>query len=874
MTGATADGAERRARRAHRLAVQAGAAGQPAAGARRLRAGLLAVGWDEHGPPLEARAAAVPPGHRELAARMLLSLAHFEAEQGRTGYGRQLLDQAERLADPADRGILRYQRGLMLIRTGHGGAALALFDEAVELLQDYPDPAHLARALLNRGVLQLGAGQVGLARADFVACGDLAATAGLDLIGAKAVHNLGYCDLLAGDIPAALRQFGAAAGVYRQAAPGNLPVLATDQARALLAAGLASDAARELDGALTAFRRQHLDQDRAEAELARAQAALVLGDLPGARRWATAARQRSRRRGNESWACLAELTRLRARALSPATGARVAAEALLLADRLRGCGLPRDADTAELIGARALVAAGRVAQAGRRMASVQGRGPRLPLEVSLLRWLARAELASRDGRPSAALAALRAGLGLVGSRRARLGSVDLQTGTAALGADLAAAGLRLALDRGSAPLVYAWLERSRAQAFRARPVRPPADPEAAAWLAELRQLGLLSRAAELAGQPDRPGRAARRADLQRRIRERSWAASGTAGRATAQAGLAGLAEVRAALGGRGQALAEILAWQGRLVAVLVTSGGARLIPLGDAGTAAEAARRLAADLDTLAGRRLPGRLGEVIGNSVRRQAATLAAEVITPLLAVAGDGGLILAPHGDLASVPWSLLPGLHGRPVTVTPSASAWLAAQRRPRPGAAGDAAGGAAATPAAAAPVLLAAGPDLPQAGREIAELAAAYPGGRVLAGPGATVAATLRALDGAPLAHLAAHGYHDSENFLFSRLHLADGPLMAYDVQQLAAAPRQVILSACDIGRAQVRPGGELLGFTAALLYAGTATVIASVARVTDDAPVRLMTAYHRRLAAGTAPAEALAAAAAAEPFSPFVCFGSG
>ena len=99
----------------------------------------------------------------------------------------------------------------------------------------------------------------------------------------------------------------------------------------------------------------------------------------------------------------------------------------------------------------------------------------------------------------------------------------------------------------------------------------------------------------------------------------------------------------------------------------------------------------------------------------------------------------------------------------------------------------------------------------------------------------MAATLRALDGAPLAHLAAHGYHDSENFLFSRLHLADGPLMAYDVQQLAAAPRQVILSACDIGRAQVRPGGELLGFTAALLYAGTATVIASVARVNRRRP---------------------------------------
>jgi hypothetical protein len=36
----------------------------------------------------------------------------------------------------------------------------------------------------------------------------------------------------------------------------------------------------------------------------------------------------------------------------------------------------------------------------------------------------------------------------------------------------------------------------------------------------------------------------------------------------------------------------------------------------------------------------------------------------------------------------------------------------------------------------------------------------------------------------------------------------------------------------------------------------------------------MTAYHRRLIAGDRPATALAEAAAAEPFSPFVCFGSG
>ena len=37
-------------------------------------------------------------------------------------------------------------------------------------------------------------------------------------------------------------------------------------------------------------------------------------------------------------------------------------------------------------------------------------------------------------------------------------------------------------------------------------------------------------------------------------------------------------------------------------------------------------------------------------------------------------------------------------------------------------------------------------------------------------------------------------------------------MAYDIQQLAAPPGQVILSACDVGRSVVRPGEELLGFT--------------------------------------------------------------
>jgi CHAT domain-containing protein len=798
--------------------------------------------------------------HHALAARLLMSLAYLEAEQGRTEYGLRLLERAEALAGADDRGVLLSQRGALYMRAWRGDDAVRTLDEAVALLAgNERETAVLARALLNRGFSYLNVGDVRRARPDLDRCQRIAQDAGLDLIAAKAVHDLGYCELLTGDIPAALQLFDAAADSYRTSAPGNLPVLAMDKARALLAAGLADEAASELDGAIASFRRQRLDQDHAEAELARSQAALAAGDLAAARRWAAAAQRRFRRRGNDACACLAELIRLRARSAASGRQRHVAAEALLLAERLRGCGLSNDAEVADLIGARALIVAGHGGEAKRRMAAPRRRGAEVSLDVSLLRRLARAELAELAGRPGPALAELRAGLAMVQARRGRLGSIDLQTGTAALGAELAAAGLRLALDRGSAPLVFAWLERSRAQAFRVRPVRPPADPQAAAVLADLRQLSRLIRNAELTGHRD-PASIARRAELQRGIRERSWQAGGL-GEATA---LASIGEVTSALGESRQNLVSVLVRNGALLAVVLGKDKVHLVELGAFDVAAEAARRLTADLDTLAGRRLPARLGAVILESVRHQAEVLTAEIIAPLRRSLGDDGVVLIPTGALASVPWSLLPDLRGRPVTVCPSASAWLAARRRSQ----------AAAAEPRQRPPLLVAGPDLQHAATEVAGIARVYPGCRQLLAQTATVDATLRALDGAPLAHLAAHGHHDYENVLFSRLDLADGPLMAYDIQQLAAAPRQVVLSSCDVGRTVVRPGDEILGFTAALLYVGTATVISSVTRVADAAAAAMMTAYHRALRSGTRPAEALAQAALAEPLSSFVCFGSG
>jgi hypothetical protein len=511
-----------------------------------------------------------------------------------------------------------------------------------------------------------------------------------------------------------------------------------------------------------------------------------------------------------------------------------------------------------LIAARALIAAGRLDAAAGQLAAVSGRG--LPLDIALLRRVARAELAARSGNKGNVLAELRAGLASLHDRRGQLGSLDLQTGAAALGTQLADMGLRCVLDHGSARQVFAWMERSRAQAFRVKPVRPPDDPEEAALLAELRQLTILIRTAELNGAPDARA-AARRADLQRRVRQRRWRSSG-AGTAI---GVVTPAQVGDALAAGGQVLAALLARDNDLLAVTIRGHQVKLVTLGDFARATEATRKLTADLDALAGRSLPARLEAVIRGSIENQTAILEAEVIAPLQPLLGDDGLVLIPTGPLAGVPWSMLPSLRARPVTVSPSATHWLATWRR--------LAGEALQPPVPPAPALVA-GPGLAFAVPEVAELALVYPGASPLTGDDATVAATLTALDGAQLAHLAVHGHHDRDNVLFSSLDLADGPLMAYDIQKLATAPRQVVLSACDVGRAVVRPGDEILGFTAALLHAGTPTVISSVTRVADDIAPAIMTAYHRALRKGLRPAEALADASAAAPLAPFVCFGAG
>jgi CHAT domain-containing protein len=251
---------------------------------------------------------------------------------------------------------------------------------------------------------------------------------------------------------------------------------------------------------------------------------------------------------------------------------------------------------------------------------------------------------------------------------------------------------------------------------------------------------------------------------------------------------------------------------------------------------------------------------------VERSAQRLGASLLGALPLPAA-GPVVIVPTGPLHSLPWSALPALADRAVTVVPSATLWARLQEAP---------------PAPAGRTAVIAGPDLPGAEAEVAEVAAAAPGAVRLSGPHATVAATLAAIDGAEVAHVACHGDFRPGNPLFSTLRLADGPLTAYDLQGLRAVPRLLVLSACDAGRSAVTPGEGLLGLSASLLSLGAAALIAPLVAVPDDTTRALMVELHRHLGQRRPAAEALRLARAALPddiasyatTSSFVCLGGG
>jgi tetratricopeptide (TPR) repeat protein len=772
-------------------------------------------------------------GSAERETDVLASLGVALVYSGQTAAGLAAFDAAVRRSSGALAARVLARRAIVFFALGRFPAALEDARHAVTVLRRAGDLLWTARALNTRASAYLRLGSVGRADADFVSAARLYARIGQDLEALYPMVNRALVAFASGDLPAALAYLDAATPCY-QRLNVSATTLRVERCAVLLAAGLAGDAVAEADDAVRELEQiRGRSTKKAELLLMAAHCALAAAQPEAAEEWAQAAFHLFRSQRSAWWQAHAARVLVQARyAVGPASAALLR-EANRAATRLEAIG-SKEAAQAHLLAGRVALDLGRRDHAERHLAAAAGTRRRGPPLSRASGWLGEALRADAAGRPDRMLAACRRGLDVLDEHRLTLGAAELQAQATVHGAELAALAQRHAARASRPRLLLTWSERWRATALAVPAVRPVADAELGSSLAALRSV---TRQLEQARSRGEPSAALQREQqrLESAVRASALRTKGTAGPSRAAFRIADL-------------LDEV--GPGRLIEIVDVDGSLHVLACGAgrirqfaAGRFDEAIR--AADFARFALRRLarsrPGDDPSGAQSILTAAGPNLQQVLLGPAARCLGDGPVVVVPPARLHAIPWALLPGLRDRVVSVAPSAGAWMRAR-------------------AASAPqrrhVTLARGPGLASDGAEVPLVARLHDDVTVLTGDEATAEKVLYALDGAWLAHIAAHGIFRADSPLFSSLHMRDGPLTVYDFEQLQRAPYRLILSSCDSGVQAPAGADELLGLVSSLLPLGTAGIIAAIVPLNDQAVVPLMVDLHRRLRAGQSLAESL------------------
>jgi CHAT domain-containing protein len=252
--------------------------------------------------------------------------------------------------------------------------------------------------------------------------------------------------------------------------------------------------------------------------------------------------------------------------------------------------------------------------------------------------------------------------------------------------------------------------------------------------------------------------------------------------------------------------------------------------------------------------------------------ASLYMSLIAPVersKALTGAKRLIVIPHGTLAYLPFAALRNpstgkflVEDVAIAYAPSAAAF-AAQRSVRSD---------HATPNGP-PVALAPFPtQLPATAAEARRAATSAGAGLVLEAAQASERALRRALETAPLVHVASHAELNVQNPLFSQVSVApgtgqgredDGRLEVNELLGMHVRSRLVFLSGCETGvgaawSTSFRRGEDFATLAQAFLYAGAGSVVATFWRIEDDAAAEFAGRFYNALR-DHSPVDALAAA---------------
>ncbi|MCC6498189.1 MAG: CHAT domain-containing protein [Propionibacteriaceae bacterium] len=824
MPVAEPDGLDR-ARSLRAEAVSENLAGRPRRAMATLSRALRLV------PPPDQPATAA-----ENAVRVacLLTLAVAEYQLGGLPAAQTRLDEARLLAGGEPELVARWrcQRGLILGRSGDLATAAAELAVVVEEPQWFT-PLEQCTIRLNRGMVFQWLGRPGEAAAEFEAAAELARDGGDDRQAFMAQHNRGYALYLTGDLPGALATMAVAdrmdADVFRGTA-------LYDRGLVLHEAGLLDEAVAALDQARAACRPGQDRLLRAEVDMQRARTLLLAGEYAESAASARSARRRFRRLGMAGPAAQSDLI---VRDADLATGRRLQQAATAAAEDERvavDLGDPELRARAVVVAAEAAARLGRPEEARLALRRYPNASFGLVLNLRLAYATAVANLAA--GRsPRRQLAAAASALA---ASQAASASLDSRAARKVLSLRLAQLDIDLAVQRGPTD-VLTTLERWSSLGLPV--VRPPADPRQAELTRRLRALSRVLRE-----DPAGPEAAARRAESLRLRRELTGLSLAQRQEELGAAALVHASDALARIVAADRDLLWFFPHDGGLWGVAMIGGRRRLARLAELDRCLETTRRVQADLRAIA-YQPAGPLRVAVAGSLTAGLAWLDETLVRPWR-VRSPGLVVIGTHA-VASVPWGGLPSLAGVPVTVASSATGWAGRRRTGAPH------------------VEVLTGPGLDHAAAEAAAVAGAWPSAGLR--EAATSGELLAALGSAEVVHVAAHGLHRADSPLFSSLRMSDGDVYAHELPAGRVRAGHVVLSACDVGTAQVRPGDEPLGLADTLLALGVSSVVAAVAPVADAETAATMAAYHAGLAGGLPSDEALAAATSTG--SAFVVLGS-
>lgn len=775
---------------------------------------------------------------REVEAGAALAVALAYA--GRTQAGLAAFDRAIRLSRGVLTGHVLHRRSVVLWTLGQHAAALDDTRRAITVLRRAGDKLWTARAMNARGLVYLAIGRPARADADFAAAELLFAETGQVLESVYEVQNRALVAFALGDVPTALSYFDKAASRYRSL-DVPVPDLSIDRCRVLLAVGLVGDALAEADAAIRDIDRAHgRSGKKAELLLIAANCALATGQPQVALSRAQAAHRLFLSQQSAWWQAHAAGVLVQARYAAAPASLGLLRQANGVATRLETLGSSESARAHLLAGRvaldlhrrddaeRHLVAAARSRRSGAALSRASG-------------WLSEALRAEAAGNPRRMLAACHSGLKILDEHRLTLGASELRAQATAHGAELAELAQRHAAHARRPRLLLTWSERWRSTALEVPEVRRSADAELNASLAKLRDV---MRRLDSVQRRDPSDASFQRERLQlererQRLESVVRACAMRAHRGSSPARV--VVRIPELLDRLGAArLVEIVDIDGIVHVLVCGAGKVRQFRVGRTADATRAAgfarfalRRLASDR--------PDDDPESALAILKATGPQLQDALLGPVARHLGDGPVVIVPPGKLHTIPWTLIPALSDRVVSVVPSAGAWLRAHNAPPP---------------SRRHVTLACGPGLTSDGAEVPAVAGLYDDVDVLAGSEATTERVLYALDGAWLAHIAAHGSFRADSPLFSSLRMQDGPLTVYDFEQLHCAPYRLVLSSCDSGVLAPAGADELLGLVSSLLPLGTAGIVAAIVPLNDYAVVPVMLSLHRCLRAGQTLAESM------------------